>query len=488
MIRRGIPIYGKVLAWLAVNVLMLALLVFCFLRMQFLMSLDWMLAGGGGDRISLIADTVTRDLSALPESEWPRKLNSYEAHYGVTFALFGADGKEVVGTPLQVPPELMSKLIDKRGTAGDRPPPPPRRPGEGSMKGPMKRPLDAPPKPRFMQRAGDPAHYWAGIHLDLVYGPELRPLTLTMVSDTITGGGLFFDLWPWIGLGAAGLGLSALVWIPFVRGLTRSIGQLNSAAGSIARGNFNDRVSEKRRDELGELSSSVNTMAEKLGHFVSEQRRITADVAHELCSPIARMQMALGVVEQRSTPEQANYLKKLDAELQHMAKLVEEVLAFSKAETIPKQTAPEKVSLTDLVAQVVSREGAGSDIEIDVPTGIHLQTRREALDRALGNVLRNAVRYAAQGGPIRIQARSDGQGGVVIAVSDQGPGVPPEALPRLFEAFFRPEAARARHTGGSGLGLAIVKRCVEACNGTVSASLQSPHGLLVEMRLHGSVG
>ena len=479
MIHRGIPIYGKVLAWLAVNVLMLALLVFCFLRMQFLMSLDWMLAGGGGDRISLIADTVTRDLSALPEGEWTRKLHGYEAQYGVTFALFGADGKEVVGTPLQVPRELLPKLIDKRGTTADRPPPPPRRQSEG----PMKRPPDAPPKPRFMQRAGDPAHYWAGIHLDLVYGPELRPLTLTMVSDTITGGGLFFDLWPWIGLGVAGLGLSALVWMPFVRGLTRSIGQLNSAAGSIARGNFNDRVSEKRRDELGELSSSVNTMAEKLGHFVSEQRRITADVAHELCSPIARMQMALGVVEQRSTPDQVNYLKKLDAELQHMAKLVEEVLAFSKAETIPKQTAPEKVLLTDLVAQAVSREGAGSDIEIDVPAGLHLQTRREAFDRALGNVLRNAVRYAAQGGPIRIHARTDDQGGVVIAVSDQGPGVPPEALPRLFEPFFRPEAARARHTGGSGLGLAIVKRCVEACNGTVSASLRSPHGLLVELRL-----
>jgi two-component system sensor histidine kinase CpxA len=271
--------------------------------------------------------------------------------------------------------------------------------------------------------------------------------------------------------------------MPFVRGLTRSISQLNSAAGSIARGNFNDRVSEKRRDELGELSSSVNTMAEKLGHFVSEQRRITADVAHELCSPIARMQMALGVVEQRSTPEQANYLKKLDAELQHMAKLVEEVLAFSKAETVPKQTAPEKVPLTDLVAQVVSREGAGSDIEIDVPAGLHLQTRREALDRALGNVLRNAVRYAAQGGPIRIQARTDDHGGVVIAVSDQGPGVPPEALPKLFDAFYRPDLARSRDTGGAGLGLAIVKSCIETCKGTVTARNREPHGLIVEFRL-----
>jgi two-component system sensor histidine kinase CpxA len=83
------------------------------------------------------------------------------------------------------------------------------------------------------------------------------------------------------------------------------------------------RLPDTRGDELGELSTSVNTMAAQLGDYVAQQRRITADVAHELCSPIARMQMALGVVEQRSTPDQATYLKKLDNELQHMARLVE---------------------------------------------------------------------------------------------------------------------------------------------------------------------
>ncbi|MDB6074075.1 MAG: hypothetical protein JWO89_1715 [Verrucomicrobiaceae bacterium] len=475
MKRGGIPIYGKVLAWLAVNVLVLALLFFGFLRMQFRMSLDWMLAGPGGDRISLIADMVTRELSALEESEWPKKLRGYEQAYGVTVALFGSDGRQLMGTPLQVPRELVPKLSDKRGL-GDRPPP--RRPGEG----PMNRPPDAPPKPRFMQRAGDPARYWAVIHLDLVQGREQRPLTLAMVSDSITGGGLFFDLNPWVWLGGAGLLLSALVWMPFVRGLTRSIGQLNSAASGIAHGRFSERVPETRNDELGELSCSVNTMAQQLGDYVQQQRRITADVAHELCSPIARMQMALGIVEQRGIPEQASYLKKLDAELQHMAKLVEEVLAFSKAETLPERAAPEDIHLAPLVRQAIVREGSGADIKMDVPEAIHLHTLREALDRALGNVLRNAVRYASHAGPVRIHAQHDADK-VCITVSDEGPGVPPDALPRLFEAFYRPEAARARHTGGSGLGLAIVKRCVEACGGTVSAGLRSPAGLEVKLRI-----
>ena len=481
--RRGIPIYCKVLGWLAVNVLVLALLLIGFLRLQFEMSLDWMLAGPAGDRIEALSTELTRKLSALPEGDWPAILRGYDDAHGVKLALFSSDGKQVLGDPLIVPPDLLPKLSDRR-MPGETPPPRPsdRRPPPG-LGPPRQRPPGGLPKPRFMQRAGDPAKYWAIIHIDLVYGPDRWPLTLVIVSDSITGGGLFFDLRPWMGLAAGGLLLSALVWLPFVRGLTRSIRQLNNAAGTIARGNFEQRVSEKRSDELGELSCSVNAMAEQLGHYVQEQRRITADVAHELCSPIARMQMALGVVEQRSTPEQASYLGKLDAELQHMAKLVEEVLTFSKAESIPRRSAPEGIHLVELVAEVIAREGGGSTVEVDVPHDLHVVAIREALDRALGNVLRNAVRYAAHAGPIVIKAQKDAHGGVCIQVCDDGPGVPPEALPRLFEAFYRPEAARARHTGGSGLGLAIVKRCMEACQGTVSASLRGPKGLEVELRL-----
>jgi two-component system sensor histidine kinase CpxA len=99
------------------------------------------------------------------------------------------------------------------------------------------------------------------------------------------------------------------------------------------------------------------------------------------------------------------------------------------------------------------------------------------LNRALGNVLRNAVRYATD---IEIKAGAQNEH-VYIQILDQGPGVPPETLPRLFEPFYRPEAARGRNTGGSGLGLAIVKRCIEACGGTVTARLCQPTGLAIEM-------
>jgi len=470
MSRLRLPLYVKILLWFGVNLLLLALLVFGFLSMQFRMSLDWMLSGEAGERVSAIGDSLTDELSQLPEQQWQEALLRHGAQYNVTFALFSSNGTQIMGTQVQVPQEVLPKLIDKRGP-NDRPPP--RRPPSGVAR---KRPTDAPPKPRFMLRAGDPAHYWAGVHLDLTQQSDHRPLTLLMVSNTITGGGLFFDLWPWLGLAATALLLSALVWMPFVRGITGFIGRLNHAAGRIAQGNFGERVSRSRNDELGELSSSVNTMAAQLGEYVAEQRRITADVAHELCSPIARMQMALGVVEQRSTPEQAGYLKKLDAELQHMARLVEEVLAFSKAETLPERETAEDIDLHDLIVAVIAREAPEAEIHLDVSTDLQVHSLRDALDRAIGNILRNAARYAADSGPILIHADQQ-DGCTVIRISDQGPGVPSEALPRLFEPFYRPEAARRRSTGGSGLGLAITKRCIEACRGTVTAKLREPTGL-----------
>ena len=246
--------------------------------------------------------------------------------------------------------------------------------------------------------------------------------------------------WPWLALAGLGLVVSALLWLPLVRGITRFIQRLNVAAASIAQGKFDTRVAATRQDELGQLSGSVNSMAAQLGDYVREQRRITADVAHELCSPIARMQLALGIVEQRASPEQTDYLRRLDRELQHMARLVEEVLAFSKAETLPEREVAEEVCLAELVAEVLRREAPDLVVTVDVGS-IKLRTLREALDRALGNVVRNAVRHAER---VQINATIAGDR-IQLIVCDRGPGVAPEALPHLFEPFLpsggRPAAA-----------------------------------------------
>ena len=469
MSRLKLPLYGKIRSWFVLNLVVLALLFFFFLKAQFRLGLDWMLSGEPGDRISAIGETITYEFSRLAESEWPARLSDYDQKHGVNFGLFDGRGVQIHGKPLTPPPEVMPRLIDRR---------PPGEKLARRSPGPVsKRPADAPPKPRFMMRAGEPARYWAGVHLDLVPLGG-KPLTLVMVSDTISGGGLFFDLWPWLALAAAALVLSALLWMPFVRGITGFIGTLNHAAGRIAHGNFDERIEKQRSDELGELSTSVNTMAAQLGDYMREQKRITADVAHELCSPIARMQMALGVVEQRSVPEQSTYLQKLDRELQHMAKLVEEVLAFSQAETIPDRETPEDIDLRQLLQNILAREAPENGIQLAIGD-IKFHSLRNALDRGIGNVVRNAILYAKD---LEIAAKAENDR-VIIQVLDRGPGVPEASLTRLFEPFYRPEAARRRSTGGSGLGLAITKRCIEACGGTVTARNREGGGLEVTMDL-----
>ncbi|MGB8169853.1 MAG: HAMP domain-containing sensor histidine kinase [Chthoniobacteraceae bacterium] len=479
--RLRFPLYAKVLFWFLVNLTLVAVLALAFVGGQFRVGMEWLLAGPAEERLEALSERVTADLRDRPVARWGEVLERYRDAQGVTFAIFRNDGRQIAGPLIEPPSALSEKLRDRRGPPNPRPPRPAAASGERGAPA-----AAAPPRARlaFFLRAGEPAKYWAGIHVGLTHDDPIdpRPVTLLVVADSITGGGLFFDPRPWLTLGCAALLLSALVWLPIVGSITRAIRRVNTAARSIAEGRFDVRVPEVRRDELGELGGSLNAMAAQLGELVERQRRLTADVAHELCSPIARMQRALGVVEQRSMPEQAGYLEKIDRELQHMARLVEEILSFTKAATPPALDAPEDFSCGELVAEVVAREAADARVEVHVPATLRIHAIREAVERALSNVLRNAVRYAGPGGPIEIHAQATDDA-TEIAIRDHGPGVPAAALGKIFEPFYRPEAARQRTTGGAGLGLAIVKRCVEACGGKVAAALAEPTGLTVTIRL-----
>ena len=497
------PLYGKVMFWFFVNLALVAVLAAVFVGIQFRLGLDWLLAGDARQRLEAMGEVITGELRDQPMKVWDQVLGRYQAAHGASFTIFRNDGIQAAGDALTPPPAVMEKLRDHRGPPDQGRPPrderpprdgrpprddnPPRddRPARDDRALEGKREGSPPPaRSHFMVRTEQPVRYWVGVHIGISHNgpPNPRPVTLLIMSDRITGGGLFFDPMPWLVFGAAALVLSALVWLPIVGGITRAIRRVNIAARDIAQGRFEVRVPEQRRDELGELGGSVNAMAGQLGDYMSRQRRLTADVAHELCSPIARMQRALGIVEQRAVPEQAGYIEKLDRELQHMARLVEEVLSFSKAATLPERIAPEEFALAELVAEILAREANGARMEVHIPAALRLHTIREALDRALSNIIRNALRYAAHAGPIEIRAHTTDDV-IEITIRDHGPGVPAEALEKIFDPFYRPEAARQRTTGGGGLGLAIVRRCVEACGGTVTAALVAPTGLSVCLRV-----
>jgi len=137
----------------------------------------------------------------------------------------------------------------------------------------------------------------------------------------------------------------------------------------------------------------------------------------------------------------------------------------------------------DAAENAVRREAPDATrIQLEIPADVVARADPELLTRALANLLRNAVCYAGEAGPITVTARRQ-QDTVLITVADCGPGVPASDLPRLFDPFYRVDASRDRATGGVGLGLAIVKTCVETCGGVVACRNREPSGLEVTIQL-----
>ena len=522
------PISLKIVAWFFVNVAFLGVAAWIFIRAQLGPGLDVLLAGPAGDRLQSMAQLVADELKDRPQSEWPATLARMKTAYRVPVALFRNDGKMLAGEVATPPSELLARVTE-RPPAQQRPPPrgpedgPPRDRPDGPPPSDF-RPRERPPQdragpppalvgsfPKFIIRAGSPRQYWVGIRLPLMDRAARPPMPTTLVLATPSlRGGLFLDFTPWLVGGAVVLALSALLWLPLVRGITRALRQMTGAAEAIAQGRFETNVESARTDELGRLATALNDMAARLREFFSGQKRFLGDIAHELCSPLARMEMALGILEHRAADEAARgYVADVREEARHMSALVTELLSFSKAGLGGRNVELQPVLVAEIAARLVAREAREhGTIALDVPATLTVLAEPDLLARALGNVIRNAVRYAAPvstaaesahsfrplqhpdgrpTGPIVVSARSSGEH-AIVTVTDSGPGVPEDALHRLFDPFFRPEAARTRETGGTGLGLAIVKSCIEACGGTVAVRNVQPTGLQVEFTLQRAPG
>jgi len=290
------------------------------------------------------------------------------------------------------------------------------------------------------------------------------------------------DLTPWLGLALGVAAVSIVFWLPFVRSLTRDLAKLTCATETIAAGRFDTRVAPLRRDELGTLGEAVNQMAERLNRLATGQKRFLGDIAHELGSPLGRMQVSVEILEQRADPSLRPAIHDVREEVEHMARLVEELLAFTRAGLQARPAMLASVELAPLVARVLAREAADDAVRVEISETLVVRGDPGLLDRAVGNLVRNALRHAGREAGITVRAETAGAE-VRLVVEDTGPGVPVEALARLGEPLYRPEVARTREGGGTGLGLAIVKTCVEVCEGTVEFAQRAPHGLRVTLRL-----
>ena len=341
-------------------------------------------------------------------------------------------------------------------------------------------------KPHLMMRTRHPTRYWAGIRIPLPSKPSRPPIPamLLAVSDSVTGHGFFFDPLPWMIVAAAIILISALLWIPMVRYITRPLARMTLATEEVANGSFDVSIHESRADEIGRLARAINHMTSRLSAFVKGQKRFLGDVSHELGSPIARIQFGLGALEQRVEGENRKRVIEVMEDVDHMSKLVNELLAFSRADMKSDTIKLERMDLLPVVQTAVKREKTpGAKIITKVDPGIRVMASSDLLTRAIANLLRNAAKYAEGTGPIYITAENK-LDGVEIEVRDAGPGVPEDLVDQLFEPFFRPEASRDRDSGGVGLGMAIVKTCIETCKGTVSAANLQPNGFAVTITLN----
>jgi len=286
----------------------------------------------------------------------------------------------------------------------------------------------------------------------------------------------------------AALAAALIIGLLLFRSIIAPLRRLTTASRAIAEGDLSARAPVQGQDEVAQLADAFNHMAESLSRAEEARRSQTADVAHELRTPLTVLQGTLEAMVDGVFPtDQENLLVAL-GQVQTLIRLVEDlrVLALADAGQLHLHTAA--LDLEPFVREIVEAHRPQAqermislvlEASLDLP---QVLADRDRLAQVLGNLLSNALRYVPEGGHVVVRVKDQGQE-VAVSVADDGPGVRPEDLPRLFERFWRGDPARQRATGGSGLGLAIARHIVGAHGGRIWAAPTPGGGLTVTFTL-----
>jgi signal transduction histidine kinase len=337
------------------------------------------------------------------------------------------------------------------------------------------------PRPQILteSRASSDGHHLYTIAMELPPGPRV-----------------FFGPWgiPMPGLIIAvissGLVCYFLAWY-----MTKPVTRLRAATQQIAAGDLTARAGDpnsRRRDEIAGLIRDFDTMAARLEGLVEAQSRLLNDISHELRSPLARLNVALGLARQRSGPESTAMLERIELEASRLNELIGRLLTLARLEDGEQRVPAIPVLLDELVLNVAEdaefeAQARHCHVRSEIPPGTWA-ARGDAslLHSAIENVVRNAIRYTREGTTVEIhleKTQSTSTPEAVVRVTDCGSGVPADALEKLFQPFYRLDDARGRQTGGVGLGLAITERAVRFHGGRVAAANRAEGGLMVEIHL-----
>jgi two-component system sensor histidine kinase BaeS len=288
--------------------------------------------------------------------------------------------------------------------------------------------------------------------------------------------------------GLVAVGLALVLALVLARTLTKPILELTNATQVVSGGALGHQVPVRSKDELGQLASSFNVMSADLVRSLQLRRQMTADIAHELRTPIS---IILGHAEavhdgiMAASPESFEIIRE---EAGRLERLVEDLRTLSMADAGELQLMLRPSAPFQLLAQAqksYAHQAAQQDVKLEVLADRSLpdvEVDPQRMNEVFTNILGNALRYTPPGGKIVLSAYRSG-GTIEFKVQDSGPGVPAEDLERIFDRFHRVQTARSREEGGSGLGLAIAKSIVEKHQGTILAESRQGQGLAIVLRL-----
>lgn len=243
-----------------------------------------------------------------------------------------------------------------------------------------------------------------------------------------------------------------------------------------------------RSDEFGELARDFEHMADHVNNTLQSQKQLLSDVSHELRSPLSRLQIALGIIEQKKLAGADSNLQRIKLESQRMNEMLTDLLAISQIEAQEQNIQKEKFDLCQLLTLVIDdgrfeAEQSNCQIIVDLPDACLFYGVKEVLVSGVENILRNAIRYAGDMGVITCRL-TETQEQIILKISDTGPGVNAQQLAHIFDAFYRTDNNRSRKTGGVGLGLSIAKRAFKLNAGDISAKNIEPNGLEVTVKFN----
>jgi signal transduction histidine kinase len=293
---------------------------------------------------------------------------------------------------------------------------------------------------------------------------------------------------PLLLVGAAAGTLSLLMVQFLARGMTSPLREMVGAAQTMARGDYSQRVTATSRDEVGELARAFNAMASELEQVDRMRRDLVANVSHELRTPISALQAVLeNLIDGVEEPDPVTFAT-MHEQVRRLGRLVTQLLDLSRLESgaVPLQRAHFRVE--DLLQQAVRESKLHShNVHLSVqvePSDLLADGDPERVHQVVANLIENAVRHSPDDAEVRVSARGNTHR-VTIEVADEGPGIPETEATRVFERFYRADAARSSTQGGTGLGLAIARWIVDLHGGDIRVESREPTGCRMVVELPG---